>query len=72
MFDEDAKEVWNKAKSRVFDIGFEYTGGDIATNDQLNYDVLRRVVDLKASIAFTYYPPPCEEEQKFTIHCENP
>lgn len=66
-FDDETKELWFRAKSRVFDIGYEYTGGDVFTKQQLKFDTLKRVVDLKSSIVFTYYPVPPGEETTFIL-----
>jgi len=54
-FDDQAKEDWFNAYSRVFDIAFQVTSGDIGCNEPLSFDLLKDIVDLKGSINLTFY-----------------
>ena len=53
--DAEAREVWARSRSRVFDYGFRAGGGGLL-KVRIEPETLRRVVALGATVAWSVYP----------------
>lgn len=58
----DAREVWDRATRRVFDIGFQSRRGPASATHVLTAAALRDVVEIGAEIALTLYGLTAEDE----------
>lgn len=54
-FSDDAKDAWDKAYKKTFDLGYECGFIPSCINNELSTDTLKAVASVGASIAFTLY-----------------
>jgi len=60
-FSDDAKDAWNKAHKKSFDIGYECGFQPYSINNQLSASTINAVASVNASVIFTLY---CVQKQK--------
>ncbi len=60
-FSDDAKDAWNKAHKKSFDIGYESGFQPYSINNQLSASTINAVASVNASVIFTLY---CVQKQK--------
>jgi hypothetical protein len=54
-FSDDAKDAWNKAHKKAFDLGYECGFQPYSINNQLSASTINAVASVNASIVFTLY-----------------
>lgn len=54
-FSDDAKDAWNKAHKKAFDLGYECGFQPYSINNELSTDTINAVASVGASVIFTLY-----------------
>lgn len=55
LLPSDAREIWDRASRRVFDVGIQSLRQPFSESHSLSVETLRQVVEVGAEIAFTVY-----------------